>query len=93
MHESRRLRLFLRPLSTVCKAEKTGFAGSLVFLVLFRNRAFSHPPPLRGSQRAVRGALCQGLKRGQPETSRRPLRGETKARGEEEQLCVMLRQG
>lgn len=59
------------------------------------NRVFSHsfllpqsdftPSPL-----FVPGTLCQGLKRRQLETSRRP-RCEEKRIGEEEKLCVTLR--
>lgn len=59
MNESQRLPLLLRPLSTVCEAEKPGFAGSLVFLVLFRNRAFSHPPPLPSEgAKELSAAVC-----------------------------------
>lgn len=47
--------------------------------------SLTSPPALWEEQRAVPGTLCQGLKHGQPETSRRP-RCEENGRGRET-LC------
>lgn len=72
---------------------RSPFLGS----VLFRNMdteyfhtpffcgSLTSPPALWEEQRAVPGTLCQGLKHGQPETSRRP-RCEENGRGRET-LC------
>lgn len=73
-------------------------------LLLFRNMwteyfhtlslcgSLTSPPALWEEQRAVPDTLCQGLKHGQPETSRRP-QCEAERMGESEQLCVTRRRG
>lgn len=80
----------LRLLSAVCKADKPGFGASLVFLHLFRNRAFSHPlPSERGKELST--ALCVKawslLSRRRPRRRRGGGRGtlrDAEARGREE---------
>lgn len=93
MNESQRLPLLLPPLSTACKADEPGFAGSLVFLVLFRNAAFSHPPsPPREPKSCPRRFVSrpEAWSAGDVQTSSARRDGGV---GEEEELCVTPRRG